>query len=106
MSGAQSLRLWGKIYGSEKDYMIVEGELKNSEEGPRDDTQEARGDGCNRYVYWVSDNVLHDWIQLPEVLPSHINSARLIKHVFTGNLNAEIDSNPTFHGKERHYLRA
>jgi radial spoke head protein 4A len=30
----------------------------------------------------------------------------LIKHIFTGNLNATIDSNPTFPGKERHFLRA
>jgi radial spoke head protein 4A len=26
--------------------------------------------------------------------------------LFTGNLNAEVDTNPTFPGKERHYLRA
>ena len=39
-------------------------------------------------------------------MPAHINAARQIKHVFTGNLNAQIDSNPLFPGKERHYLRA
>jgi hypothetical protein len=30
----------------------------------------------------------------------------MIKHVLTGNLNATIDSNPPFPGKERHLLRA
>jgi len=30
----------------------------------------------------------------------------MIKHVFTGNLNSEINSNPPFPGKERHFLRA
>ena len=30
----------------------------------------------------------------------------MIKHVFTGDLNAEVDTNPTFNGKERHLLRA
>jgi radial spoke head protein 4A len=30
----------------------------------------------------------------------------MIKHIFTGNLNAAIDSNPPFPGKERHFLRA
>lgn len=30
----------------------------------------------------------------------------MIKHVFTGNLNSEIQSNPPFPGKERHLLRA
>ena len=29
-----------------------------------------------------------------------------MKHVFSGDLNNTIDSNPTFDGKERHYLRA
>ena len=30
----------------------------------------------------------------------------MIKHICTGNLNASIDSNPPFPGKERHFLRA
>lgn len=29
-----------------------------------------------------------------------------MKHVMTGDLNASIDSNPPFPGKERHFLRA
>ena len=60
----------------------------------------------NRYVYWVTDNILEDWVQLPDLQPEHIIVARMIKHVFTGNLNSVIDSNPPFPGKERHYLRA
>ena len=32
--------------------------------------------------------------------------ARQIKHICTGNLNASIDCNPPFPGKERHFLRA
>lgn len=57
-------------------------------------------------IYWVADNILEDWIQLPDVKPEHMIGARLIKHIFTGNLNATIDSNPPFPGKERHFLRA
>jgi radial spoke head protein 4/6 len=57
-------------------------------------------------VYWVTDNILEDWLQLPDILPEQVQAARMIKHVFTGNLNASIDSNPPFPGKERHYLRA
>lgn len=38
--------------------------------------------------------------------PIHLTIAKLIKHIFTGNLNASIDSNPPFPGKERHLLRA
>jgi len=35
MSGASSLRFWGKVYGSEKDYYVVEGDLLKSEEPAR-----------------------------------------------------------------------
>ena len=62
MSGASLLRFWGKIWGTEKDYLIVEGVLNRQEEKPTDPTQEPRGEGCNRFVYWVTDNVLNDWI--------------------------------------------
>lgn len=67
---------------------------------------EARGEGVNRWVYWVTDELLSDWVQLPDVKPEHLIAARMIKHIFTGNLNATIDSNPPFPGKERHFLRA
>jgi radial spoke head protein 4A len=35
-----------------------------------------------------------------------LQAARQIKHILTGHLNASIDSNPSFPGKERHFLRA
>jgi len=55
---------------------------------------------------WVTDNLLTDRIQLPECQPEHLIAAVNIKHVFTGQLNACIDSCPPFPGKERHLLRA
>lgn len=60
MSGADKLRFAGKIFGTEKDYWIVSGELACN-----DDVNhgfEGRGRGCNVLVYWVTDNLLHDWI--------------------------------------------
>ena len=57
-------------------------------------------------VFWVTNNLLNDWIQLPDCRPQDIKQARLIKHVFSGDLNAEVDTNPNFVGKERHFLRA
>lgn len=36
----------------------------------------------------------------------HVEVARMIVHLPTGNLNAGIDSCPPFPGKERHFLRA
>jgi hypothetical protein len=35
--------------------------LKNSEK-PTKHNQEKRGDGVNANVYWVTDNLLNDWI--------------------------------------------
>jgi hypothetical protein len=54
----------------------------------------------------VADHILQDWVQLPDAKPEHLKGARLIKYLFTGELNAEIQSNPPFPGKERHLLRA
>lgn len=105
LSGADKLKFGGKIFGKEKDYWIVSGEL-DSTEMDVDRSCEARGRGCNKLCYWVTDNLLHDWIQLPDVRPEHIQASRLVKRVFTGNLNANVDTNPPFPGKERHFLRA
>lgn len=62
LSGASRLRFWGKIYGSKKDYLIVEGILDIPEEEKSNYFQEKRGDGVNKLVYWVSDNILEDWV--------------------------------------------
>ncbi len=106
LSGASRLRFWGKLFGVSRDYWVIEGVLENAEEAAGHWSQEKRGDGVNKLVYWVNENLLDDWIQLPDATPAHIRAARSIKHVCTGNLNAPIDSNPPFPGKERHFLRA
>ena len=106
MSGAEALRFAGKIFGTSQDYWIAIGRLPTAEEESGDPTAEARGKGVNETVFWVTDNLLNDWIQLPDCTPNHIKCARQIKHIFTGNLNANVDTNPAFDGKERHLLRA
>jgi hypothetical protein len=70
------LRFWGKIYGSQKDYLIVEGVLESQEEEKNDITMEKRGEGVNKWVYWVTDNLLEDWVQLPDVKPAHVVAAK------------------------------
>jgi len=106
MSGATSLRFCGKVMGTNKDYWVVCGTLNHEEEPTYDKMVEPRGTGTNSNVYWVTNNLLNDWIQLPECKPEYIAFARLIKHTMTGDLNASINSNPPFPGKERHFLRA
>jgi len=106
MSGARSLRFMGKIFGTKMDYWIACGTLDHVEEPSKPDEIEPRGTGVNTHVFWVTDNILSDWVQLPECKPEYIAFSRLMKHVMTGDLNACIDSNPPFPGKERHFLRA
>lgn len=106
MSGADIVRFVGKIYGIDKDYWIVSGRLDDEVEVGLDPMVEPRAEGVNELVYWVTDNLLNDWVQLPDAHPKHIVCSRQIKHIFTGDLNAKINSNPPFPGKERHLLRA
>jgi radial spoke head protein 4/6 len=106
MTGAKSLRFWGKILGSKHDYFIAEGILGEAEELELPPNYEPRGQGVNKYVYWATDNILSDWVQLPDSDPDHIKAARRFKHILTGDLNGEVLSNPPFPGKERHFLRS
>lgn len=106
MSGADRVRFVAKLYGTTKDYWVCSGFLPGDDELdlPRD--QEKRGKGTNALVYWVTHDLLSDWIQLPDCRPEHVVGARMIKHCLTGDLNATIDSNPPYPGKERHFVRA
>lgn len=105
LSGASTLRFFGKIYGSQQDYWVAQGELDFQEEEPTNLFQEKRGEGANKHVYWVTNDLLCDWVQLPESQPECMMISREIKVILTGNLNAKIDTCPPFPGKERHYLR-
>mmetsp|Transcript_35845 Transcript_35845/g.48479 ORF Transcript_35845/g.48479 Transcript_35845/m.48479 type:complete len:114 (+) Transcript_35845:352-693(+) len=69
MSGADRLRFVGKIYGSQKDYWLACGVLSQAEELCEDKNMEKRGEGVNKLVFWVTDNLLNDWIQLPDAQP-------------------------------------
>lgn len=66
MSGAEALRFGGKIFGTEKDYWIAVGRLAVAEEDSKDANVERRGEGVNELVFWVTDNLLNDWTQLPD----------------------------------------
>jgi hypothetical protein len=47
-----------------------------------------------------------EWTELPIIQPHHIVTSRRIKYIFTGNLEADVISNPFFFGKEKHLLKA
>lgn len=62
MSGATNLRFMGKIFGTKKDYWVCSGVLTHIEEPNQDHAIEKRGSGVNAKVFWVTDNILNDWI--------------------------------------------
>ena len=106
VSGASSIKLFGKILCTKSDYWVAQGVLPGEEEAPTNKNQEKRGQGVNATVFWVTNNFVNDWIQLPDAQPEHIAASRLIKKQLTGELSAEIDSCPPFPGREKHLLRA
>ena len=62
ISGAVEVRFFGKIFGTQKDYWIAQGVLDYEEEKNRIANMEKRGEGVNANIFWVTDNLLGDWI--------------------------------------------
>jgi hypothetical protein len=105
-SDALSLRFWGKIYGRDADYYIIQGSLKNLTQTQPKPYVETRGnEGINRYTFWVSNSLLEGWTELPDITETHIVESRKFKYLFTGNLPAKVHGFNIFPGKESHLLK-
>lgn len=117
----ESLRLWGKILGTEGDYYVAEGVLQSIPKVPNPDGEpekqfvlpdspefdiEPRGQGANTFTYWISAGGCAPWVRLPAARASHIVASRAIKRLMTGNADSPVLSMPWFPGKERHLLRS
>ena len=98
---------FGKIYGTEKDYYIAQGaDIDPKEDANYDNDMEKRKeDGINQYVYYVTNDLSSEWVELPDIKPSQLIGSRLIRYNFTGDLERQIYTNPYFKGQEKHYLR-
>ena len=108
-SGATKLRFFGKIFGTEDDYYVAEGEADGGEDDEGEEKPaefEPKGTGVNKFTYWVSHQSFDAWTKLPDLFPKDVEAARQIKVLFSGNLDRTIFTNPFFFGKEKHYLRA
>eukprot|EP00742_Colponemidia_sp_Colp-10_P000571 GILJ01000625.1.p1 GENE.GILJ01000625.1~~GILJ01000625.1.p1 ORF type:complete len:473 (+),score=96.00 GILJ01000625.1:42-1421(+) len=106
-SSAKSLRFWGKVTGLCRDYIVAEGLLDEVGEADSENPAvEPRGVGANKYRYWVCHAVGESWVELPDTTPQQLNVARKIRHLFTGDLEAEVVTHPFFNGREKHLLRA
>lgn len=108
--GASSLTFFGKITGTEKDYYIAEGAVDADEDAADAEEKEAdfepKGTGVNKFTYFVASNSLSEWTKLPDLSPKQVIASRMIKVLFSGNLERQIFTNPFFEGQEKHYLRA
>ena len=102
-----NLTFFGKIFGSEKDYYIIEAtEIDPPENFNYDNDMEKRKeDGINKNVYFVTNDLSEKWVELPDIKPNQLMISRKIKYNFTGNLDTPIYSNPSFLGTEKHLLR-
>ncbi|KAH0786112.1 radial spoke head protein 4 A [Histomonas meleagridis] len=112
-------RFWGKVNGVERDYYIVEVEFhEGSRPHPETNEEEDTNNnpdtipieeetGPNTYNYFVCNTLGGKWTLLPDIEPIQISSSRCIKQMFTGDLNAEVNSPPNrFKGTEKELLRS
>lgn len=113
--GVQSVRFFGKIFGTKADYLVAEvvpGEPGEAPELSEEDVkngvvpQDAPGVGCNKFQYYVTNQAGATWTKLPDVSSAQLMAARQIKKLLTGDLEAPIDGYPIFPGNETNYLRA
>ena len=108
-TGASSVKFWGKIFGTQKDYYVVE--VNKAQAGLEEPTLpegcEARGEqGVNMYSYFVANAAQGPWVALPDLEPVDLKAARAIKVSFTGELEREIVTNPFYFKTEKYFLRA
>ena len=104
-----NIKLWGKIKGSKADYYIAEGKVEaagDDDGAAAPEDMEPKGTGINTNTYWATNSPIDGWTQLPDLKPNDINNARAIRHIFSGELESNIYTNPFYFEKEKVYLRA
>lgn len=110
--GFATIRLWGKILGSEADYYIAEafkegGEPDEGEDPEANPDAEFGGTGVNKFTYYATtDLASQEWIKLPNIKPAEIIAARRIKKLMSGKPDAKVVTHPPFPGTEKVLLRA
>lgn len=108
--GLKSLRFFGKILGTKRDYYVVESMLPPAPPAmPVKEPKvpaEAPGAGLNSCTYFVTHDLAEPFVKLPDVTPAQVVVAASIKKFFTGELEAPVRCYPPFPGKEAAYLRA
>jgi len=106
----QSVRFFGKITGTRKDYVIVEGVASSPDAHIKPQAlatpPEEPGVGLNKCVYFVAPSAAEPFVQLEDVTPEAVVASSQIRKYFTGDLSAPVACYPAFPGAEAAYLRA
>ena len=105
-NNCEYLRFFGKIYGINSDYYIIQGLLKTYPmKNPQVHVESRGNEGINRFTFWVSNSILESWYELPDITHEQIVCSRRFKYHLTGDLNAKVKSFVSFPGKEMHLLK-
>ena len=100
------IRFFGKIYGLQSDYYIIQGlPRKFPMQNPPIHIESHGNEGINRYTFWVSNSILETWYELPDITSEQIVVSKKFKYIFTGVLNSKVKSFILFPGKEMHLLK-
>lgn len=99
----KTIRFWGKILGY-RDYYVIQGISSKSYLQELPENAEKYGTGVNSYSYWVSSDILGQWVELPLVTPQQVAASRTFKYVFTGDLERPVTQGLTFVGQEKHLV--
>jgi hypothetical protein len=72
-SNANNLRFWGKILCRKHDLYVAEGFVSKSFSDEIEPELEPRGsEGVNKLTFWVTSDLLQDWVELPLISPKHL----------------------------------
>ena len=105
-SKAKEVRFWGKILGCFQDYYVIQGVRDPPKShDPLSMGQEKAGEGVNYYSFWVTNDPIDKWVELPNITPEHVKISRKVKRLFSGNLENPVNVYPSFPGCEKHYVR-
>lgn len=114
----KAMRFWGKIFCTKGAYYICEATCKDPQANcpplpgdkskPRDPARRniQKAQGFNEMKYFVCNFPGAPWIPLPPVTYEQIMAQPAVNKLFTGNLEAPVESFPQFPGDEAAYLRA
>ena len=108
--GLLAVRFFGKILGTQQDYVIIEARAPADVHLPPSKVgatpPEPPGVGLNTFCYFVAASAADEFVRLEDVTPEQILMSSKVRKFFTGNLGVPVACYPAFPGPEAAYLRA